>query len=81
MKTSRMSREKWIRPGDIETINLELVLADLETVEKRLDRVARIKKSGDKEAVLEFDILTRLKEALAEGKPAARWNWTRMRKK
>jgi ribosome-binding ATPase len=56
--------------GDIETINLELVLADLETVEKRLDRVARIKKSGDKEAVLEFDILTRLKEALAEGKPA-----------
>jgi ribosome-binding ATPase len=56
--------------SDIETINLELVLADLETVEKRLDRVARQKKSGDKAAVAEHEILTRLQQALAEGKPA-----------
>jgi ribosome-binding ATPase len=56
--------------SDIETINLELVLADLETVEKRLDRVARQKKSGDKAAIAEHGILTRLQQALAEGKPA-----------
>jgi GTP-binding protein YchF len=56
--------------SDIETINLELTLADLETVEKRLDRVARLKKSGDKQAVLEHEILSRLQEALSEGKPA-----------
>ena len=36
--------------ADIETINTELALADLETVEKTLDRVTRVAKSGDKEA-------------------------------
>lgn len=56
--------------SDIETINLELVLADLETVEKRLERVARQKKSGDKQAIMEYGILERLKEALQEGQPA-----------
>ncbi|SFI69836.1 redox-regulated ATPase YchF [Thermoflavimicrobium dichotomicum] len=56
--------------SDIETINLELVLADLETVEKRLDRVARQKKSGDKLAIAEYEILTKVQEALAEGRPA-----------
>lgn len=56
--------------SDIETINLELTLADLETVEKRLDRVARLKKSGDKQAVLEHEILSRLQKALTDGKPA-----------
>ena len=35
--------------GDIETINLELVLADLESVERRLERTSHQKKSGDKE--------------------------------
>ncbi|TCS95499.1 redox-regulated ATPase YchF [Hazenella coriacea] len=56
--------------SDIETISLELVFADLETVEKRLDRVQRLKKSGDKLAIAEHDILVRLQEALSEGKPA-----------
>jgi ribosome-binding ATPase len=56
--------------ADIETITLELVLADLETVEKRLERVQKQKKSGDKAAALEHDILARLQQALAEGKPA-----------
>ncbi|MGA8942289.1 MAG: redox-regulated ATPase YchF [Thermoactinomyces sp.] len=56
--------------SDIETINLELVLADLETVEKRLDRVARTRKSGDKQAIYEYDILERLQKVLADGKPA-----------
>jgi GTP-binding protein YchF len=56
--------------SDIETINLELVLADLETVERRLERVERQKKSGDKLALVEHDILSRLQTALAEGRPA-----------
>jgi GTP-binding protein YchF len=56
--------------ADIETINLELVLADLETVERRLERLARQKKSGDKAAIKEFEILSRLQPLLAEGKPA-----------
>lgn len=56
--------------SDIETINLELCLADLETVEKRLDRLARQKKSGDKQAAEEYEILEKLQPVLAEGKPA-----------
>jgi ribosome-binding ATPase len=56
--------------GDMETINLELVLADLETVERRLDRVARQKRSGDAEAKKEHEVLEKLQQTLAEGKPA-----------
>ena len=46
--------------ADIETINLELILADLETVEKRLARVSKLAKLKDKEAVSEFEILLKL---------------------
>ncbi|KKB44148.1 redox-regulated ATPase YchF [Bacillus thermotolerans] len=55
---------------DIEVINLELVLADLETVEKRLTRVAKLAKQKDKAAVAENDVLEKLKEALESNKPA-----------
>ena len=55
---------------DIETIDLELILADLESVERRLDRVARQKKSGDSKAMEEHSVLVQLQEALAEGIPA-----------
>ena len=56
---------------DIEVINLELVMADLETVNNRLEKIenkARILK--DKESLLEMSILTPIKEALEQGKPA-----------
>jgi GTP-binding protein YchF len=53
--------------GDIEVINLELVLADAETVEKRLNNVERDAKRGDKDAVKERDLLTRLKPHLDAG--------------
>ncbi|KFM83913.1 redox-regulated ATPase YchF [Bacillus paralicheniformis] len=56
--------------SDIETINLELILADLETVEKRIGRVGKMAKQKDKEAVFEFEILTKLKEAFEQEKPA-----------
>lgn len=56
--------------GDIQTINLELILADLESVEKRMDRVKKTLKSGDKKTQQEYHLLQRLYEALAAEKPA-----------
>lgn len=55
---------------DIETINLELILADIETVEKRLDRSRKNMKSGDKKYAQEVECLDRLKDALYEDIPA-----------
>ncbi len=53
---------------DIETINTELALADLASIEKRQARISKIAKSGDKAAQLEDKVLTRLSELLSEGK-------------
>ena len=57
---------------DIETIDLELILADLESVEKRLERSGKLLKSGDKKALAEVALLTRLKEAFDQGIVARR---------
>lgn len=57
---------------DIEIINTELCLADIETVDKRLDRVQKLLKSGDKKAQAEAEILAVLKEALGKGISARR---------
>ncbi|HAR5815610.1 TPA: redox-regulated ATPase YchF [Staphylococcus pseudintermedius] len=54
---------------DIEVINMELVLADLESVEKRLPRLEKMAKQKDKTAVNEVRILTRVKETLENGQP------------
>ncbi len=56
---------------DIEIINLELTLADLQTVENRLSKVERkALTSKDKDAMAEVDVLKRLQAALLEGKAA-----------
>jgi GTP-binding protein YchF len=55
---------------DIEIIDMELVLADLQTAEKRLERVERDAKGGDKELVAERDVLRKLVPVLQAGKPA-----------
>ncbi|MDX2122440.1 MAG: redox-regulated ATPase YchF [Gemmatimonadota bacterium] len=55
---------------DREVINIELQLADLASVEKRLDKAARTAKSGDAQAKIETRLLTALKEALGNGRPA-----------
>ena len=55
---------------DIDIIQTELCLADLEVVEKRIMRLAKIAKSGNKEAKVEDEILRRIKESLDNGKPA-----------
>ncbi|MBR3133593.1 MAG: redox-regulated ATPase YchF [Clostridia bacterium] len=52
---------------DIETINLELIFADIETVDKRLDR-ARKQLKADKKAQVEVDLLERVKKTLEDGK-------------
>lgn len=54
---------------DIETISLELVFADLEMLERRIDRVKKALK-GDKKFQIELDLLERVKAGLEEGKPA-----------
>ena len=55
---------------DIETINLELIFADIETVNHRLDRATKQAKSRDKKALIEVDALNRIKSRLEEGLPA-----------
>lgn len=55
---------------DIEIINLELIFADLQTIENRLSKVERKAQSKDKEAMLEVSVLKKLQEALTEGKAA-----------
>ncbi|EOL50896.1 redox-regulated ATPase YchF [Enterococcus caccae] len=53
--------------ADIDTINLELVLADLDSITKRYTRVAKIAKTKDKDAVAELAVLDKLKPVLEEG--------------
>src|SRR5258707_12313162 len=53
---------------DREVIESEIALADLSTLEKRLDRVRRAARTGDKESVVELPVLERAYEFLKEGK-------------
>lgn len=55
---------------DIEVINLELILADLETVSKRFEKTQKLLKVGEKATAEEFEVLKKVKEALENGKPA-----------
>ncbi len=55
--------------GDIEVINTELALADMESVEKALNRLGKVAKSGDKEAKAKVAVLEQVKATLDEGKP------------
>ncbi len=59
---------------DIEEINLELILADLETVNKRLEKSQKLYKTGNKEVIDEVNILTKLKEILENEKPVRSYN-------
>ena len=62
--------------NDIETISLELVFADLETLNKRIDRVTKLTKSGDKKAIAELELLNRIKSHLEEGRPVRTMDMT-----
>lgn len=61
---------------DIEIINLELILADLETIMKRLQRVEKLARQKDKAAVVEYDILIKLKDGLEAEKSARSLDFT-----
>ena len=56
--------------ADIDTIDTELALADLESVDKAIARYERVAKSGDKDAKARIEVLARLRAALDDGKPA-----------
>src|SRR5580693_7371872 len=56
--------------ADIETIETELIYADLEQAERRLERVAKTAKSGDRHAIAEAVWLGQVIEALQAGRPA-----------
>ena len=60
---------------DMETINLELVFADMETVEKRLDKATKLLK-GDKSLAGEIELLKRVKGTLEQGLPARSLDYT-----
>ncbi|MGH3090389.1 MAG: redox-regulated ATPase YchF [Rubrobacteraceae bacterium] len=62
--------------GDIETINTELLLADLSTIERRLERVSRTAKSGDAKLRAEAGELEKLRDHLSSGTPARAFSAT-----
>ena len=55
---------------DIETINLELIFADLDVLERRMEKTMKLVRSGDKTAKFEYDVMERLKAHLEANKPA-----------
>jgi len=65
---------------DVETINLELIFADLEMLEKRIDKTRKMMKSGDKKFQLELELLERIRETLEKGMPARSLSFTQEEK-
>lgn len=55
---------------DAETVETELMLADLDSLERRIDPLEKRAKSGDKEAAMSLPVMRRTLEALRDGKPA-----------
>jgi len=55
---------------DVETIQIELALSDLATVERRRERSQKALKAGDKSALAEIEVLDKIQPALEQGKPA-----------
>jgi GTP-binding protein YchF len=62
--------------NDLEIVNLELIMADLSTVEKRLEKIKKEAKSGDKKAIKKLNILEKIKAGLEKGIPARQLNLT-----
>jgi len=55
---------------DADTVETELMLADLESLEKRVDALNKRARGGDKESVAQLDLLQRVVALLSDGKPA-----------
>lgn len=54
---------------DIEIVNTELVMKDLETIDKHLEKISKDAKSGDQEKTKELEVLEKIKKKLNEGNP------------
>ena len=54
---------------DIDTINMELIFADLEAIEKRMEKTRKQMKSGDKKYLVELSLQERIKDGLEKGIP------------
>lgn len=61
---------------DIETINLELIFADLEVLERRIEKAVKLTRSGDKKAKEELALMERIKIQLESGKPVRTMEFT-----
>jgi ribosome-binding ATPase len=73
---STVVRESAVDPvGDIEVIELELILADLDTVTKAIDRVGRKTRTGDKAAIAEVEVLKKAAAILEEGRLLRTEEW------
>ena len=55
---------------DAETINFELIFADIETLDRRIERTQKMLKSGDKKYQVELDVYQKIKEKIEKGLPA-----------
>ena len=67
--------------ADIETINLELILADMESIQKRYDKAFNMIKTGDKKYKEEADLLKRILDRLEQEKPVRSLDFTEEEKK
>ncbi|NSW89780.1 MAG: redox-regulated ATPase YchF [Firmicutes bacterium] len=56
-------------PRDMETVNLELIFSDLESIEKKIDKTQKMLKSSDKRYKIELNIYERIKDNLEKGMP------------
>ncbi|MHC6179400.1 redox-regulated ATPase YchF [Clostridium sp. JNZ X4-2] len=54
---------------DIETVNLELIFSDLEVMDRRIEKISKLAKSGDKEAKTQYAFMLKVKSHLEKGKP------------
>lgn len=61
---------------DIETIDMELILSDLVTAQKRVDRLRKTSKGGDKEQLFHLGVAEKLVVLLDSGKPARAGSWS-----
>ena len=61
---------------DIDTIDTELILADLEAIAKRIDRFRKMGKSGDKEALFHLGVAEKVEKLLGSGQPARAGEWS-----
>lgn len=63
--------------SDIETINFELILSDLEIIERRIEKIGKLARSGDKDAKIEFELLDKVKVHLESGKMVRSMEFTK----